>query len=395
MKVDIKLNNLGNNIKNILHLSYDLRDRLNQDKTTAVKNLIEQTKSIVCPTTIDLLRVPYLGEEKIEPITENHVAINSFGLPFGILLLNNLRRAYRAILKADERGFINLEKINLIHGHKLTFEGYLAYLLSTKLGVPFFVTLRQTDFFVFKYKPYLLSVYKEVLKKCNTIFYIVPYMLQTMKQYVGSEFFETYLKIKLIFLPNIIYRNISPTINYERKNFLTVLRMEKKSVKRKNIKNLFKAIYRLNRDNFFLDVIGDGNYLETVKKWAKRYKIKNQVRFIGAVAHRDIDPLYAQAQALLLPSYSESFGMVYAEALLNGTPILYSQGNGFDGMFENVGVAVDPHSVVSIKRGLADLIANSTKYHAAIAELISQRAFDIFGPENIKNIYLRTLNKMK
>ena len=61
-------------------------------------------------------------------------------------------------------------------------------------------------------------------------------------------------------------------------------------------------------------------------------------------------------RAFVMPSFSETFGMVYAEALLNGTPILYSKDTGFDGLFDNVGVVVDPHSLVSIGEGLRKIV---------------------------------------
>jgi glycosyltransferase involved in cell wall biosynthesis len=35
-----------------------------------------------------------------------------------------------------------------------------------------------------------------------------------------------------------------------------------------------------------------------------------------------------------MPSFTESFGLVYAEAISQGLPVVYSKGQGFDGQFD-------------------------------------------------------------
>ena len=45
-----------------------------------------------------------------------------------------------------------------------------------------------------------------------------------------------------------------------------------------------------------------------------------------------------------MPSIRESFGRVYAEAMTQGLPVIFTRGQGFDGLFEDgaVGYAVNP-----------------------------------------------------
>lgn len=64
-----------------------------------------------------------------------------------------------------------------------------------------------------------------------------------------------------------------------------------------------------------------------------------------------------------MPSVKESFGLVYAEALSQGLPIIYSSGEGFDGHFSNydVGVSVDPYSVNEIVDAILYILANYQK----------------------------------
>ena len=58
-------------------------------------------------------------------------------------------------------------------------------------------------------------------------------------------------------------------------------------------------------------------------------------------------------------SHHETFGLVYIEALSQGLPVLFTQGQGIDGTFsELVGVAARPSSVAGIRRGLEQIIDN-------------------------------------
>ncbi|MEO8231911.1 MAG: hypothetical protein ABI638_06490, partial [Ignavibacteriota bacterium] len=60
----------------ILHLSYDLRNRKNQQVTPAVKKLINLTVDEFNPFVIDLVRVPKLSEELIEIKNHRYIKLN-------------------------------------------------------------------------------------------------------------------------------------------------------------------------------------------------------------------------------------------------------------------------------------------------------------------------------
>ena len=169
--------------------------------------------------------------------------------------------------------------------------------------------------------------------------------------------------------------------------------MTRRSVKRKNIRRLLEALQRTGPGGPSLQVIGDGEYLPVVQGWVKRLGLEERVRFLGDVPNPRIDPYLRAARAFVLPSNSETFGMVYAEALLNGTPILYSRGTGFDGMFEGVGVAVDPASVQSITGGLLDIMARGDEHRERIARLKESDAFRIFRRPYAQATYAQALQR--
>lgn len=378
----------------ILHISYDLRSRSGLESTVAVKNLIDLSEELDSVRIIDLLRVTNLKQEKINQLSKNHISIDSFGLPWGIFLLTNLKRVANKIIELIAKDILDISKISIIHCHKLTFEGYIGYLLAKKFDKDLVVTIRQTDTSVLFYKPFLYKLlYRRVLKHSKIIFYVNPYSKILLKKRIGPNFYNEFVSEKLVLLPNVVERKTTPDDLpvSEGKNFLTILRMDRRSVERKNLKRLLKAFSLIPK--FKLDIIGSGDYEEVVKSWVKKFGIQDRVNFLGKIPNNEIDNYLRSAIAFLLPSHSETFGLVYAEALLNGTPILYSRNRlGFDGFFENVGPKVNPRSVESIKAGILECAEREQNLKKEIQLMKLAGAFNLFSKSYIKEIYFSSLN---
>jgi len=377
----------------LLHISYDLRRRNDSPVTTAVANLIGETRQISNVQVIDLLRITNLKKESVVVKDPGYMMVNSFGLPFGVFMIPSLRRAYYKILDVKSRNDLRIDSNTIIHAHKVTFEGYIAYLLSLKFKTKLILTLRQTDTWVFQRRPDLIKHFKPVFERSDKIVYLIPNIVKLMRHRVGDSFFELHIKNKLEFIPNIVERKINKIdANDGSGSFMTALRMDRRSVKRKNLKRLLSAISIIKSPDLKLQIIGDGEYMFRVKEWVRRFKIEENILFVGNIPNSEMDKYYGSSKAFLLPSLSESFGMVYAEALLNGTPIMYSKNRlGFDGIFEGVGIGVDPLSTESIANGINDLLNNDRKYRNRIKELNNSNEFEIFSSNYIKKKYSQML----
>ena len=67
---------------------------------------------------------------------------------------------------------------------------------------------------------------------------------------------------------------------------------------------------------------------------------------------------------------------------------------GFDGMFENVGVAVEPNSVDSIKDGINSLIEKNDEYRNTILSLQNKGGFKIFGADYVREKYYEAISEI-
>ncbi|MCU0343658.1 MAG: glycosyltransferase [Ignavibacterium sp.] len=383
----------------ILHLSFDYAEEYSENNvgksTTVISDFIRAISAFTDNDVISLKRITNPLNQEIKKISEKHYHIISFGLPFGIFLKRTMVIIFKKILDLCDKYNFAMDNIDIIHCHKLTFEGIAGYYLAKRLNKKLFVSIRQTDFFVLKYRKDLIPLISEILSYSSKVFFIAPYMKFRLIKIFGENFYNQVLSDKLVFLPNKIETS-NFSFNYEQRtgNYLSVLWFYKKAVKRKNVLNLFKAIKSLDDDTFRLDLIGAGEYLDTVKKWAKDLRIENKINFIGFKKNNELEEYFINTKGFILPSHSESFGVVYAESLVCGAPILYTLGTGFDGLFENVGPKVNSKSVKSIAEGIKDLIELNDFYRTEIRKLFEQGAFNIFSKEYSYEVYAKSTKSL-
>ena len=73
---------------------------------------------------------------------------------------------------------------------------------------------------------------------------------------------------------------------------------------------------------------GDESEKERLKAIASELSVRDRVDFLGSVAHHELPYFYSAADALVMPSYSESFGLVGLEAQACGRPVVGSDVTG-------------------------------------------------------------------
>ncbi|MFO0991224.1 MAG: glycosyltransferase [Hyphomicrobiales bacterium] len=96
---------------------------------------------------------------------------------------------------------------------------------------------------------------------------------------------------------------------------------------KKGLENLIAAVALLGGE-VTLDIYGRGEpaYEESLIKLARGYDVADRVRFWGHVDGAAKSKAFAQADLFVLPSHSENFAMVVAEAMAHGVPAIVSHG---------------------------------------------------------------------
>ena len=73
-----------------------------------------------------------------------------------------------------------------------------------------------------------------------------------------------------------------------------------------------------------------------------------------------------------MPSFHESFGLVYAEAMSQGLPVVYTKGQGFDGQFAEGEVGY--HAAADSAEDIAEKILLITEQYAQMSARCFERS---------------------
>ena len=97
---------------------------------------------------------------------------------------------------------------------------------------------------------------------------------------------------------------------------------------------LIKAVTNLNKTgyNIELSIVGGGIEKDNLLNLINSNKMEDKIHILGVIDHNIVMNLYSSYDAFVLPSWSETFGIVYLEAMLNKLPVIGVKGEGIDGI---------------------------------------------------------------
>ena len=98
---------------------------------------------------------------------------------------------------------------------------------------------------------------------------------------------------------------------------------------------------------------------------------------------------------LVMPSVRETFGLVYAEAMSQGLPVIYTKGQGFDGQFKEglVGYSVDCQDYEEIASKIEMVVDNYDKITVNCINEVQRFDWDAISKRYIE-LYEKILQKM-
>ena len=132
------------------------------------------------------------------------------------------------------------------------------------------------------------------------------------------------------------------------------------------------AILRERGCDARLKIIGDGPARVTLEQQARALNLQDRVEFLGALAQKDLPRHYAECAVFALPSIREGMGLVFAEALLCGAPVIAANSGGVTDIVRDgeTGLLVPERDA----RALADAIEKLLNDRAFAARLASNGA---------------------
>ena len=131
--------------------------------------------------------------------------------------------------------------------------------------------------------------------------------------------------------------------------------------KNKNLDTTIKCCNKMLKNKYSVNftIIGSIAY----KKYNKILKKYNFINYMGQKNKEEIINIYKDMDIFVMPSKHETFGLVYAEALTQGLPVIYTKNEGFDQLFEDgeVGYAIKYNDYLKMEQRINNIVENYEK----------------------------------
>lgn len=296
----------------------------------------------------------------------------------------------------DVKSKIELGDVDIIHAATLFSDGGVAYQIYKERHTPYIVSVRNTDVNLFlKMMPHTWQSCKTILKNAHAIVFVSEAMKE---QFQSNRFITSFYKEiqnKIIVQPNGIddfwIDNVQKRMCVNH-NIVYVGVYDKN----KNVIKLIKAIKNLSIEypDIKLTLVGGrGNLKEKIKRISVNHP--KLIVFKGLITDRnELLKIYRQNSIFAMPSFHETFGLVYLEAMSQGLACLYTKGQGIDQMFsDKIGKAVNPHSLKDIINGLDEILKHRDEYCTDEINFNSFRWCNI--ALSYRNLYFSILSSIK
>lgn len=275
-------------------------------------------------------------------------------------------KAYK--LYKDLKSHVDLNKVDIIHAPTTFSDGLLAYKAHKEYGIPYVVAVRSTDIdeFIGRKLVHTWPLGKKIFLNASRIYFVSTAGLKHFQETSFGQDIWSKIEHKCEIRPNGIeevwIKNICSAKSSSR-----IICYVGSFIERKNVARVAEAIGLLRQkkgyENLRFRIIGGGGDInDTIKKIIDAHP--DYIEHLGKIFDKNkLMAAMRECMLFAMPSWNETFGLVYVEALSQGLPVIYSKNDGIDGFFdESVGIAVNPKSVEEISNAIQQIIDDFDKF---------------------------------
>lgn len=343
---------------NVLHISNGYADSIVHSNLTKVLDELGIQQTVYCPVREE----KFLGRYRFEGRRIDFVY--SYCIKPWYKFVYHYKRW---MLYKDMKHRIALNEFDIIHAPSLFSDGGLALKAYKEYGIPYVVSVRNTDINTFiKYLKHTYHTGREIALQAKKIFFISKGELD---EFVESDFARpiySQIKDKIVLQPNGIENYWLEHISHTPRRGHQILYIGD-FTPNKNVGRVIKAINQLRENAEFADlkfvIVGGGKDKDnSTLKMIESHP--DFIEYLGKIYDKEkLASIMQQSALFVMPSIHETFGLVYLEALSQNLPVIYSKRQGIDGLFdESVGIRVNPLSVNEIRDAIRNILKNPEKY---------------------------------
>lgn len=282
---------------------------------------------------------------------------------------------------------VAMSDVDVIHAHMLCTDGAVAYELSKRHGIPYLVAVQNTDLHTY-YRTFWWErpYFSKILGRASKVVFVSPKYKQKLLDHCPDENAQQEILAKSSLIPFGISDLFLSHRSTHAPSFSTPPRLVFVGAfyPGKGLRETIEAtdILRSRGRSVELAAIGRGlphrvndqKYISGIEDMASQ---RPWVQLKDFMPHEMLKDELRVADIFVMPSSPESFGLVYVEALSQGLPIIYTNGEGFDGYYENgrVGWPVNPRNPTDIANKIEMVLKDYARFSNRVGALDLDRDF--------------------
>lgn len=288
------------------------------------------------------------------------------------------------------RTMLVAEDFDVVHAH-WTYEFALAALQQ---NVPTLVTVHDWAPTVLRYQPdpyraVRLMMQAKALVKATKLSAVSPYLARRV---------ESVYRKSVEVIPNPVVLDSASVRRSDYDAPPTLLAVNNGFGSRKNVPALLRALPRIRSriPGATLRLMGLGYEPNgDADRWARSEGLSDGVHFDGPMPFAGVAQRMRCASAFVHPALEETFGMVIAEAMAAGTPVVAGRSSGaVPWVAGAAGVLVDVSDPEAIADAVVSLLSDQHLW-VTHSELGQARCQELFSVGSVAKAYLRTYDRVR
>lgn len=276
---------------------------------------------------------------------------------------------------------------DLIHAHCHIWAGRAAKIINEKYGIPFIVTEHYTGYLTGNIPAWKFMEVPAIARSAAKVLAVSEALARKL------EFLIKGISVSVVHnMVNVEYfdkpSQRSSSLPYR---FLFVGFLQKK----KAVDVLISAFSELVQNGYdvFLEVGGDGPERTMLENMVKEKKISDRVSFLGLLTRENVRKAMWRANAFVLPSYVETFGVVLIEAMATGLPVIANRCGGPEEFVEkSSGLLLEPGDVKGLSDAMLKFVTSANSDYDS--KYIREDTLKRFSRKNIAQKLIQTYREV-
>lgn len=200
------------------------------------------------------------------------------------------------------------------------------------------------------------------------------------------------IKNRIYVIPNVVdTRLFYPSRKKYQRKFIKILAVSSLR-KIKGLEYLLESISIIKRNDFILNIAGEGEEKRNLLKLCKKLNIEERIKFLGHLPKKRIASLMKDSDFFVLSSIWENLPCVIIEALASGLPVVATEVGGVPELInKNNGILVPPADSKKLATAIEFMLKN---YKNFSKERIAESARKSFSCKAVARRFTITYQKV-